>query len=252
MTPVQSPPRTGLGPALRKARLLRGKSVEEASRDTRIRPEYIEAIEDERFGSLLGGVYVRGFLRSYSTYLGLDPDKVVDVYNRAFGPPKPTIPDPVPTPARTQRLPHPHVPDVMRNHPSWSLLIGFALFAFAVFGTVGLLSRAPSVPPAEELPSNDPAAVVQEQPVTVAVKALEAVRATVRVDGNVEFQNVLRRGESLSFEGERAIRLELGRGQVVHLTVNGHPVGTAGRAGAPYAATFGPTDFRRSPSAAGP
>jgi hypothetical protein len=71
---------TGIGPALRRARLLRNKSIEEASRETRIRAEYLQAMERERFDDLLGDVYVRGFLRTYSSYLGLDAEKVVAIY----------------------------------------------------------------------------------------------------------------------------------------------------------------------------
>ena len=85
---------TGIGPALRQARLARGKSIEEASRETRIRPEYLQALERERFEALIGDVYVRGFLRSYSTYLGLEPNQVLSVYNRHFGPPRPMVPAP--------------------------------------------------------------------------------------------------------------------------------------------------------------
>src|SRR5437660_7898674 len=57
-----------------------GKSLEEASRDTKIKPDYLQALEKESFESLRGDVYVRGFLRSYSSYLGLDPDKVITAY----------------------------------------------------------------------------------------------------------------------------------------------------------------------------
>ena len=85
-------PGTGIGPALRKARQTRGKSIEEASRDTHIRAEYLHALEREAFGSMRGDVYVRGFLRSYSTYLGLDSDKVLTVYSRRFGVPDVTQP----------------------------------------------------------------------------------------------------------------------------------------------------------------
>src|SRR5438045_1431521 len=135
---------TGIGPALRQARLARGKSIEEASRETRIRPEYLQALERESFESLIGDVYVRGFLRSYSSYLGLDADKVLTVYNRHFGPPRPTLPEPLPGPVRGHRSPHPHLPEAMRHHPSWTFLIGVALLALAVFGAAGLLSRSRS------------------------------------------------------------------------------------------------------------
>src|SRR5437867_718991 len=74
----------------------RGKSIEEASRDTRIRAEYLQALEREAFGSLRGDVYVRGFLRSYSSYLGLNPDKVVSVYVRSTGKTVADVPGPPP------------------------------------------------------------------------------------------------------------------------------------------------------------
>ncbi len=64
----------GVGPALRKARLSGRKSLEEASRETRIRLEYLEALERETFSELGGEVYVRGCLRTYAAYLGLSPD----------------------------------------------------------------------------------------------------------------------------------------------------------------------------------
>ena len=107
---------TGIGPALRRARLSRGKSIEEASRETRIRPDYLQALERERFEALIGDVYVRGFLRSYSTYLGLNPDQVLTVYNRHFGPPRPTLPEAPVGPVRSHRGAPPHLPQALRRH----------------------------------------------------------------------------------------------------------------------------------------
>ncbi len=135
---------TGIGPALRKARVQRGKSIEEASRETRIRAEYLRALEHEDFDNLLGQVYARGFLRSYSTYLGLDADRVLTVYNRHFGAPAPTLPAPAPGPARNPLTPHPHWAEAVRNHPSWAFLIGVALLAVVrVRGERALPGRRP-------------------------------------------------------------------------------------------------------------
>ena len=69
-----------VGPALRKVREGRGLTLEEAARDTRVRLEFLEAIESEDFHLLLGDVHLRGCLRTYATYLRLSPDKVVAVY----------------------------------------------------------------------------------------------------------------------------------------------------------------------------
>src|SRR5205085_4395634 len=60
---------TGVGTALRAAREEQGLSIEEASRDTKLRSDQLQALEDERFERLLGDVYVRGSLRSYARYL---------------------------------------------------------------------------------------------------------------------------------------------------------------------------------------
>jgi cytoskeleton protein RodZ len=76
-------PTTGIGPALREARESLGKSLEEASRDTKIKVDHLQALERESFETLGGDVYVRGTLRSYSSYLGLDPDKVLSAYSDA-------------------------------------------------------------------------------------------------------------------------------------------------------------------------
>ena len=57
---------TGIGRALRRAREHRGKSLEQASRDTKLRADYLEAMEREWFEPLGSDVYVRGFLKSYS------------------------------------------------------------------------------------------------------------------------------------------------------------------------------------------
>ena len=72
----------GVGAALTKARTKRGLTLDEASRDTRIRVDHLRALEDEDFDQLPGEVYVRGSLRTYAQYLGLSPDKVLGLYGR--------------------------------------------------------------------------------------------------------------------------------------------------------------------------
>lgn len=62
---------------LRDTRVLAGISLSDVERDTRINRAYLEAIEDGRFDDLPAPVYARGFVRSYSRYLGLDPEESV-------------------------------------------------------------------------------------------------------------------------------------------------------------------------------
>jgi cytoskeletal protein RodZ len=240
--------RTGIGPALKQARLLQGKSIEEASRETHIRPEYLDALEDERYDTLIGDPYVRGFLRSYSTYLGLDPDKVVIYYNRSFGEPRPSLPEPAPGPARSRRATPPHLVDVVRHHPSWAFLVGVAILALVVAGAAGLLSRSPAVPEADE-PAVRSSVPVLPPSVVVTLTAEREVEASVLVDGKDRLPaGIIRRDQALSFEGTSRIRISLSEGGVVTITVNGRSLGTPGERGAPYSRSFGPQDYRGSPS----
>lgn len=69
-----------LGETLRRARLSKNVSFEDAERVTRIRREYLEALEQEEFTKLPAPVYARGFLRSYAGYLGLDPGELMPFF----------------------------------------------------------------------------------------------------------------------------------------------------------------------------
>jgi cytoskeletal protein RodZ len=69
-----------LGETLRRARLSKNVTFEDAERVTRIRREYLEALEREDFGRLPAPVYARGFLRSYAGYLGLDPGQLMPFF----------------------------------------------------------------------------------------------------------------------------------------------------------------------------
>ena len=61
-----------LGEQLQQARLARGVSLEDAERIIRIRRKYLAALERGDHLALPTPLQVRGFLQSYSTYIGLD------------------------------------------------------------------------------------------------------------------------------------------------------------------------------------
>ncbi len=71
-----------LGTLLVRAREARGLTLEDAERDTRISRRYLQALEAEQFDVIPAPVYARGFLRSYSQYLGIDPQEALDMFPR--------------------------------------------------------------------------------------------------------------------------------------------------------------------------
>ncbi len=73
-----------IGNSLREARERQGLGYPEIELATKIRAKYIRALEEEDFTSIPGDAYIRGFLRSYAEYLGLDGDVYVDEYASRF------------------------------------------------------------------------------------------------------------------------------------------------------------------------
>lgn len=64
------------------ARNAKGLSLPQVEKITRIRSEYIDALERSRYQDLPADVYVRGILKNYSLFLNLDYDEVVRLYRK--------------------------------------------------------------------------------------------------------------------------------------------------------------------------
>jgi cytoskeleton protein RodZ len=73
-----------IGNSLREARLRQGLELPRIETDTKIRGKYLRALEEERFEVLPGDTYVKGFLRTYAEYLGLDGQLYLDEYSSRF------------------------------------------------------------------------------------------------------------------------------------------------------------------------
>ena len=234
---------TGIGRALRRAREHRGKSLEQASRDTRVRADYLEALEREWFEPLGSDVYVRGFLKSYSRYLGLNQDKVLAAYERAYRKAKPA-------PSPVERAPTVTPPEAVvlteKKAPNWILAGLAAVLVFAAAWAIGVIGPTDAVPDPAGLGA-PPSVAAQDEIVQVGVEAKRPCDFTAVVDG--EEQSVsLDEGESRSFQGTHTIHLTACEGGAFTLVVNGSDVKAAGEPGAPYEATFTPQSFRGSTS----
>ncbi len=77
-TPIDATSAPTVGDILHAAREKKGVDLYRAERDTKIRARHLAALEDGDYAELPGAVYVKGFLRNYSVYLGLDPGEVLE------------------------------------------------------------------------------------------------------------------------------------------------------------------------------
>src|ERR1700694_2630816 len=74
-----------LGSKLKQAREARQLTLREIEWATKIRAEFLQALEDEQFDVLPSATHTRGFIRSYARYLDVDPDPLVAEFNQVSG-----------------------------------------------------------------------------------------------------------------------------------------------------------------------
>ena len=74
-----------IGNSLREARYRQQLELTDIEQATKIRARYLQALEEETFDALPAQTYVKGFLRTYADYLGLDGQLYVDEYNSRYG-----------------------------------------------------------------------------------------------------------------------------------------------------------------------
>ena len=71
-----------IGQALKKARTDKNITLEKASKDTRITQLYLKSIEDEQLQKIPGDVVLKGFIRIYADYLGIDSKPLIAELNK--------------------------------------------------------------------------------------------------------------------------------------------------------------------------
>lgn len=75
----------GFGETLRQARAHKGVTLREAEQATRINRHHLAALEEENFDALPPLIYQRGIVRNYASWLGLDPSKMLSMFEETHG-----------------------------------------------------------------------------------------------------------------------------------------------------------------------
>lgn len=77
-----------IGTTLSEARKQKKVSLKKIAQETKISSRYLQALEAETYDIFPAEVYLKGFLRTYAQYLGLDGNEMVHAYNRQHGQPE--------------------------------------------------------------------------------------------------------------------------------------------------------------------
>ena len=122
-----------LGLMFKTERTKQGITLEVVSEQLKIRKVFLQAIEDEQFDELPGGVYTVGFIRSYAKYLHLDHDAVIEqLKDESF-----FTPVPLKSVGDEQHFP------TSRFVPSGMVFIGLLLLALCAFSAYFFLDDSP-------------------------------------------------------------------------------------------------------------
>src|SRR3954453_2442445 len=90
---------TPVGETLRRERLKRHLGLDQISHELKISTRMLEAIEEEKFDKLPGGVFAKSFVRQYARLLGLDEEDLAGQVGSAIAPPELPSFDEKPRPA---------------------------------------------------------------------------------------------------------------------------------------------------------
>jgi cytoskeleton protein RodZ len=213
-----------IGNSLREARLRQTLDFPEIEQATKIRSKYLRALEDEQFDVLPAQTYVKGFLRSYAEYLGLDGQLYVDEYNSRF------VVGEEESPARPRRV----APAPSRGVQVQSRVVLLTLLGIASVTALVIVAWTRGEPQKKEpvglANSATQKPVVSNPPVTTnAVRLIvTAKRGNCWLEvhggsatGRILFQGTLERGQKKLFTG-RKLWITLDRPESLSTILNGH------------------------------
>jgi cytoskeleton protein RodZ len=253
------------GENLRREREMRGVSLEEICDATKISMRALQAMENDQFDKLPGGIFTRSFVRTYAKYLGLDEEKIMAEFQLV-------------APASAQqadlnKISQQRTPpeEKSRAGPIAALIVvlvgagGFGYYRYArrTSATSPPIAQRPaaqatpqaSAPP--QTPEAKPPEGVQESPVTgtttpnavlpapnsqspsataegglvLQVAATEATWVAISADGKSQGQRTMQPNEIETYRAEKSFDVLTGNAEGIILTLNGKTLDPLGRQG---------------------
>jgi transcriptional regulator with XRE-family HTH domain len=234
-----------LGEEFRSAREARGLTLSDVAEQIHIRSVYLNAIENEDWPSIGAPVYVRGFIRTYARFLGLDAEGSVQRFNETIPAERPAVAPPVAVSALERERTGPSVWAILGTLVALALVafVGYEWWQFSSGGAGRRIATQPSPRPAVSaaaaIPDGTPKPALP-RPVAVQPSPLAhhqlAIRLTQRswlrvvVDGRNQLEGIFPAGTSRTFTGTVA-DLRVGNAGGVTVSVNGGPARTLGGVG---------------------
>lgn len=232
-----------LGAYLRAARRRRRVSIERAAEDTRIRADFLMRMESDEF-DFLAPAYVRSFLKNYARYLRIQPEPLVEEFDRRYAGTKLDTAQIASLERRAKMSPR-------KRLNSWAAAAIIAVGVMAGLATIGVLSSPDDGPGPRVavIDEGSPEPTIEPAPTETATPTPEPNESTIAFSDGIELEVVasvadcwleiyadgeqlyyktLAVGDSETFASENRMFVRLGYPQGVELIVNGRNIGSPG------------------------
>ena len=216
------------GQALAAKRGERGLSIHQVSAATRIRVDYLRALEEDDYRPFAAPVYARGYMRTYATFLGLDSEELAA-----------QLPAPLKSPNLAVKVMEKDKPRGFAITTPAVAGVGLVLLASVFAGYAwrqiavdqrAMLASSTSPPAQVVLTSPSASPVILARPIVVGVRVTDSVWINVTVDGNPQYGDsgrTLVAGSILYFTG-LDVKITSGKASATFITIDGRNVGAMG------------------------
>ncbi len=220
-----------LGEYLRKHREEANLSLKEISLITRIRCEYLKALENEEFEKIPGEVFVRGYIKEFLKTISIEPSEAIRLYNQQK---EARL-------ATQEPLPPPHKPRLSPQiilYPLLSLLIIIPMIILYSYDKSsdkvdGKVKRESKIDRVVTMIPNPvaPAEADYTNKHVLEITAIEDTWIFLRIDDNLSYSMILEPGQKRIWTGDRQFLLKVGNAGGIRLTFDGREIGAPGKRG---------------------
>ncbi|HKV63142.1 MAG TPA: RodZ domain-containing protein [Candidatus Acidoferrum sp.] len=235
--------RGNFGERLKRERELREVSMDELTKATRISRRFVEALENEDWAKLPGGVFGHGFVRTIARYLGLNEEALLGEYDLARA-----EHSPAPESRPEERIPSPPkwlpvaavvtlslvlVGIFYAGRYGWHRIAAYRASKKSAAASAPLQQQVqfdPNSPGGQPSPAGDPA----KAPLDLSVSTSAATRVRVLADDKLLLDAELPAGETRHFPANDHFEVSAGDSSAVLLELNHKampPLGAPGASG---------------------
>lgn len=228
-----------LGEKLKQAREARGISISEVAEQTRISPLYIESIENDNYKPLPGGIFNKGFVKSYAKFVGVDDQEALQDYSRLISSQGDSFED-----ESKSFRPEVLTDDNVRSNSLPTLIIAvviLGLLAVGVYFGINYLNNSSHTTvsnttntnrPADNSANTNTAATPTPAPAAVSELKLEikmtsgSVSVSNAIDGAKPTSKLVTPDAPLTLTGQQSIKIIYYKSYTPELSLNGKKIST--------------------------